>query len=154
MRIYEKCQLFTFSNRSCSPEHFWIEVLFGVDILYIQFLVLFVYCMFLLKLLRFTDVCFSPPISTAPVFYFGDTEYYVDESDGYVEVRVWRTGTDLSQTGTVTVRSRKTDPVSAEGEVLHTTKMQQSPLSKKITSQRNWLCPACIWLFHLVFHSH
>ncbi|GAA6072812.1 FRAS1-related extracellular matrix protein 2b [Tachysurus ichikawai] len=51
----------------------------------------------------------------APVFYFGDTEYHVDESDGYVEVRVWRTGSDLSKMGTVTVRSRKTDPVSAEG---------------------------------------
>lgn len=52
---------------------------------------------------------------TAPVFYFGELEYHVDESDGYVEVRVWRTGSDLSKTGTVTVRSRKTDPVSAEG---------------------------------------
>lgn len=80
---------------------------------------LFMCCMSLLKDFRFTDVCFSSTFSTAPVFYFGDTEYYVDESDGYVEVRVWRTGTDLSQTGTVTVRSRKTDPVSAEGEVLH-----------------------------------
>lgn len=39
----------------------------------------------------------------------------MDESDGYVEVQVWRTGTDLSKLGTVTVRSRKTDPVSAEG---------------------------------------
>ncbi len=54
-------------------------------------------------------------IPTAPVFYFGETEYHVDESDGYVEVRVWRTGSDLSKTGTVTVRSRKTEPVSAEG---------------------------------------
>lgn len=50
-----------------------------------------------------------------PVFYFGNTDYHVDESDGYVEVQVWRTGTDLSKGGTVTVRSRKTDPVSAEG---------------------------------------
>lgn len=39
----------------------------------------------------------------------------MDESDGYVEVRVWRTGSDLSKAGTVTVRSRKSDPVSAEG---------------------------------------
>lgn len=53
--------------------------------------------------------------STAPGFYFGDTDYRVDESDGYVEVKVYRTGTDLSKTATVTVRSRKTDPVSAEG---------------------------------------
>ncbi|CAB1348873.1 unnamed protein product, partial [Coregonus sp. 'balchen'] len=52
-----------------------------------------------------------------PVFYFGDTDYHVDESDGYVEVKVWRTGTDLSKTATVTVRSRKTDPVSAEAGV-------------------------------------
>lgn len=39
----------------------------------------------------------------------------MDESDGFVEVQVWRTGTDLSKGGTITVRSRKTDPVSAEG---------------------------------------
>lgn len=50
-----------------------------------------------------------------PVFYLGNTDYHVDESDGYMEVQVWRTGTDLSKTGTVTVRSRKTDPISAEG---------------------------------------
>ncbi|KAL2094306.1 hypothetical protein ACEWY4_009025 [Coilia grayii] len=50
----------------------------------------------------------------APVFYFGEMEYSVDESAGYVEVRVWRTGTDLSKAAAVTVRSRKTDPVSAE----------------------------------------
>lgn len=42
----------------------------------------------------------------------------MDESDGFVEVRVWRTGTDLSRGGTVTVRSRRAEPVSAEGEVL------------------------------------
>lgn len=50
-----------------------------------------------------------------PVFYFGNTDYNVDESDGFVEVQVWRTGTDLSKGGTITVRSRKTSPVSAEG---------------------------------------
>ncbi|XP_013926262.1 PREDICTED: FRAS1-related extracellular matrix protein 2-like [Thamnophis sirtalis] len=52
-----------------------------------------------------------------PAFYFGDTDYYVAESAGYVEVRVWRTGTDLSKSATVTVRSRKTEPVSAEAGV-------------------------------------
>ncbi|XP_031415899.1 FRAS1-related extracellular matrix protein 3 [Clupea harengus] len=49
-----------------------------------------------------------------PSLYFGELEYSVDESAGYVEVRVWRTGTDLSKTATVTVRSRKSEPVSAE----------------------------------------
>ncbi|XP_053176422.1 FRAS1-related extracellular matrix protein 2b [Scomber japonicus] len=58
-----------------------------------------------------------PDMDDAPVFYFGNTDYHVDESDGFVEVQVWRTGTDLSKGGTVTVRSRKTDPVSAEAGV-------------------------------------
>ncbi|XP_032398648.1 FRAS1-related extracellular matrix protein 3 [Etheostoma spectabile] len=49
-----------------------------------------------------------------PSLYFGEPEYVVDESSGYVEVKVWRTGTDLSKTATVTVRSRKSEPVSAE----------------------------------------
>uniref|UniRef100_A0A674MYU8 FRAS1 related extracellular matrix 2b n=1 Tax=Takifugu rubripes TaxID=31033 RepID=A0A674MYU8_TAKRU len=55
-----------------------------------------------------------PDMDDIPVFYFGNTDYHVDESNGFVEVQVWRTGTDLSKGGTVTVRSRKTDPVSAE----------------------------------------
>lgn len=46
----------------------------------------------------------------------------MDESSGYVEVNVWRTGTDLSKTATVTVRSRKSDPVSAEGKTGGSTK--------------------------------
>ncbi|XP_068440165.1 FRAS1-related extracellular matrix protein 2b [Clinocottus analis] len=58
-----------------------------------------------------------PDMEDAPIFYFGNTDYHVDESDGFVEVQVWRTGTDLSKGGTVTVRSRKTDPVSAEAGV-------------------------------------
>ncbi|XP_054649210.1 FRAS1-related extracellular matrix protein 2b isoform X1 [Dunckerocampus dactyliophorus] len=55
-----------------------------------------------------------PDMDDTPIFYFGNTNYHVDESDGFVEVQVWRTGTDLSKAGTVTVRSRKTNPVSAE----------------------------------------
>lgn len=53
--------------------------------------------------------------------YFGEPEYVVDESSGYVEVKVWRTGTDLSKTATVTVRSRKSEPVSAEGKISSST---------------------------------
>uniref|UniRef100_A0A452VIT9 FRAS1-related extracellular matrix protein 2 n=1 Tax=Ursus maritimus TaxID=29073 RepID=A0A452VIT9_URSMA len=55
-----------------------------------------------------------PDKDDEPVFYFGEVEYPVDESAGYVEVRVWRTGTDLSRSSSVTVRSRKTDPPSAD----------------------------------------
>lgn len=51
------------------------------------------------------------------MFYFGEEQYHIDESDGYVDVKVWRTGTDLSKTGSVTVRSRKAEPVSAEGRL-------------------------------------
>lgn len=60
----------------------------------------------------YTSVCRLP----APVFYFGEVKYHVDESDGHVEVKVWRTGSDLSKAASVTVRSRKAEPVSAEGE--------------------------------------
>ncbi|XP_028833636.1 FRAS1-related extracellular matrix protein 3 isoform X1 [Denticeps clupeoides] len=52
-----------------------------------------------------------------PSLFFGETGYTVDESSGYVEIRVWRTGTDLSKTATVMVRSRKSEPVSAEAGV-------------------------------------
>ncbi|CAL8363343.1 unnamed protein product [Lota lota] len=56
-------------------------------------------------------------LADAPVFYFGEVEYHVDESDGHVLVKVWRMGTDLSKTATVTVRSRKADTVSAEAGI-------------------------------------
>lgn len=49
----------------------------------------------------------------------------MDESAGYVEILVWRTGTDLSKTATVTVRSRKMEPVSAEGR-----KIKKNMMSK------------------------
>ncbi|XP_061419974.1 LOW QUALITY PROTEIN: FRAS1-related extracellular matrix protein 2-like [Lethenteron reissneri] len=62
-------------------------------------------------------ILIQPDADDEPSFYFGEVEYHVDESAGFVEVRVWRTGTDLSKTATVTVRSRKTEPVSAEAGV-------------------------------------
>ncbi|XP_072514172.1 FRAS1-related extracellular matrix protein 2a [Salminus brasiliensis] len=64
-----------------------------------------------------TRISILADLDDAPVFYFGDQEYHVDESDGHVEVKVWRSGTDLSKPATVTVRSRKTEPVSAEAGV-------------------------------------
>uniref|UniRef100_A0A3Q1B9S3 Cadherin domain-containing protein n=1 Tax=Amphiprion ocellaris TaxID=80972 RepID=A0A3Q1B9S3_AMPOC len=64
-----------------------------------------------------TKVNILEDMDDAPVFYFGEVEYHVDESDGHVEVKVWRTGTDLSKTGTVTIRSRKAEPVSAEAGI-------------------------------------
>uniref|UniRef100_A0A8D1XWP0 FRAS1-related extracellular matrix protein 2 n=1 Tax=Sus scrofa TaxID=9823 RepID=A0A8D1XWP0_PIG len=60
------------------------------------------------------QVTIIPDKDDEPVFYFGDVAYSVDESAGYVELLVWRTGTDLSKASSVTVRSRKTDPPSAE----------------------------------------
>ncbi|ESO98011.1 hypothetical protein LOTGIDRAFT_174476 [Lottia gigantea] len=61
-----------------------------------------------------SKVIIEPDKNDEPTFYFGKGEYMVDESDGFVEVKVWRTGTDLSKASSVTVRSRRTEPRSAE----------------------------------------
>lgn len=84
------------------------------------------------------------------MFYFGNTDYHVDESEGYVEVQVWRTGTDLSKAGSVTVRSRKTDPVSAEGTCRRTKSFPcflASKFSKKQIAENNKfkLSPFFFW---------
>ena len=52
-----------------------------------------------------------------PTVYFGSGDYEVDESAGFVEVAVWRTGTDLSKPSSVTVRSKKSSPKSAGGQL-------------------------------------
>lgn len=49
------------------------------------------------------------------MFYFEHSVYTVDESGRELEVNVRRTGSDLSRPASVTVRSRRTDPKTAEG---------------------------------------
>lgn len=63
------------------------------------------------------DVVIAADSADEPSFYFGEAEYHVDESDGYLEVQVWRTGTDLSKMASVTVRSRASSPPSATAGV-------------------------------------
>ncbi|XP_020825655.1 LOW QUALITY PROTEIN: FRAS1-related extracellular matrix protein 2 [Phascolarctos cinereus] len=60
------------------------------------------------------QVTIIPDKDDEPTFYFGAIEYSVDESAGFVEVHIWRTGTDLSRFSSVMVRSRKSEPPSAD----------------------------------------
>ena len=56
-------------------------------------------------------------IISEPVFYFDKAEYTVDESSKQVQVVIRRNGTDLTKPASVTIRSRMTDPRSAEGMI-------------------------------------
>ncbi|XP_037655980.1 FRAS1-related extracellular matrix protein 2 isoform X2 [Choloepus didactylus] len=60
------------------------------------------------------QVTIVPDRDDEPTFFFGGAEFSVDESAGSVEVHVWRSGTDLSRRSSVTVRSRKAEPPSAD----------------------------------------
>lgn len=53
---------------------------------------------------------------TEPQFSFEKSEYVVDESEQQVEVGIRRSGTDLSKPSSVTIRSRMTNPKSAQGQ--------------------------------------
>uniref|UniRef100_A0A8C4NEW7 FRAS1 related extracellular matrix 2a n=1 Tax=Eptatretus burgeri TaxID=7764 RepID=A0A8C4NEW7_EPTBU len=64
-----------------------------------------------------TRIIITPDTNDEPSFYFGESKYTVEENAGSFEVRVWRTGTDLTQEASVTVRSRKVRPMSAEAGV-------------------------------------
>ncbi|XP_033743920.1 LOW QUALITY PROTEIN: extracellular matrix protein 3-like [Pecten maximus] len=59
-------------------------------------------------------VLIEPDPDDEPVFHFEHAQYTVDESQREAEVVVLRTGTDLSSPSSVIVRSRRTDPKSAE----------------------------------------
>ncbi|XP_076446552.1 LOW QUALITY PROTEIN: extracellular matrix protein 3-like [Babylonia areolata] len=59
-------------------------------------------------------ITIEPDKNDEPTVYFGSGEYEVEEGAGFVEVAVWRTGTDLSITSSVTVRSKRSSPKSAE----------------------------------------
>nr|XP_002119185.2 FRAS1-related extracellular matrix protein 2 [Ciona intestinalis] len=60
-----------------------------------------------------SEIVISADENDEPLFYFDSATYTVDEGAGHVDVRVWRTGTDLSQTASITVQSKKSNPESA-----------------------------------------
>ncbi|XP_053399449.1 FRAS1-related extracellular matrix protein 2-like isoform X2 [Mercenaria mercenaria] len=66
---------------------------------------------------RETVILIGQDPADEPKFYFDRELYHVDENVGMLEVKVWKTGTDLSRPSSVTVRSRRTEPMSAEAGV-------------------------------------
>ena len=54
-------------------------------------------------------------IALEPAFYFGALEYEVEESSGALDVQVWRSGSDLSHPGSVTIYSRGAPHLGAKG---------------------------------------
>ncbi|KAH9519929.1 FRAS1- extracellular matrix protein 2 [Bulinus truncatus] len=60
------------------------------------------------------DIYIEPDQDDVPVFYFANSEFSVDESDQFVEIPVVRSGSDLSKTSNVTVKSKKSDPKTAD----------------------------------------
>ncbi|XP_077014161.1 FRAS1-related extracellular matrix protein 2 [Tamandua tetradactyla] len=60
------------------------------------------------------EVTIVPDKDDEPTLFFGGAEVSVDESAGCVELQVHRAGPDLSRPASVTVRSRKAEPPSAD----------------------------------------
>ncbi|XP_004685253.1 PREDICTED: FRAS1-related extracellular matrix protein 3 [Condylura cristata] len=63
------------------------------------------------------QVVILPDGDDEPALHFADAEYHVEGRTGAVAVRVLRTGPDLSRAASVTVRSGKTEPGSAQAGV-------------------------------------
>ncbi|XP_059153308.1 extracellular matrix protein 3-like [Physella acuta] len=62
-------------------------------------------------------IIIEPDKQDLPKIFLASKEYEVDESGHFVEVKVRRAGTDLSMSSSVTVKTRKSDPQSAEAGI-------------------------------------
>ncbi|KAK7098028.1 hypothetical protein V1264_004919 [Littorina saxatilis] len=82
------------------------------------------------------SVIIEPDKTDEPTVYFGSGDYAVDESEGFVEVAVWRTGTDLSKPSSVTVRSKKSKPKSADAGIDYVAVNKILDFAPGVTMQR------------------